>query len=227
VQTLSLGNGLKLFWGEEGDLPGCSLLQDEEALLPVGVHPRRRAQFTLGRGVARAALGELGFVDVPVLQGKRGEPLWPAGVCGSLSHTYAVDPEGRRERSVAVCAVSASDAVKSLGIDIEFTRRKLSLGISAKTCSPEEADFIFGEKEDREKRLISLLSAKEAVYKALYPLTQVFFGFLEAKLTWDSVGRCFQGALLKDLTPAFRSGFEFQVHSLSVDSFFLHWIVIR
>jgi 4'-phosphopantetheinyl transferase EntD len=61
--------------------------QNEAALLPHNVAPRRREEFLLGRCAARLALRKAGLrYDLPVLRGSRREPCWPDGFVGSITH---------------------------------------------------------------------------------------------------------------------------------------------
>src|SRR5215831_5118350 len=71
--------------------------------------PRRRAEFTAGRLCARAALARLGVPAAPILPGPAGEPRWPEGVTGSITHCA-----GYR-----ACAVARTTDVAAIGIDAE------------------------------------------------------------------------------------------------------------
>ncbi|WP_374216235.1 4'-phosphopantetheinyl transferase, partial [Frankia sp. R82] len=53
--------------------------------------PSRRAEFVTGRACARLALARLGVAPRPILRGPRGEPTWPRGIVGSITHCE-VDP---------------------------------------------------------------------------------------------------------------------------------------
>ena len=61
------------------------LFPEEELALGDAVEKRRR-EFMTGRACAREALAGLGFPDSPVGSGTKGEPLWPPGVVGSITH---------------------------------------------------------------------------------------------------------------------------------------------
>jgi 4'-phosphopantetheinyl transferase EntD len=74
--------------------------------------PARRREFTTGRACARAALVHLGLLPTPVPPGPAGEPRWPAGVVGSITHC-----EGYRAAAVA----RATD-LGALAIDAEPNR---------------------------------------------------------------------------------------------------------
>jgi enterobactin synthetase component D / holo-[acyl-carrier protein] synthase len=88
--------------------PGAGLFPAEEALVRTA-DPRRQAEFTAGRACARTALARLGLPATPVLTGRAGEPRWPAGVTGSVTHCAGYracavafpDPAGTFEARVA------------------------------------------------------------------------------------------------------------------------------
>ncbi len=85
-----------------------NLFPEEEELIATAV-PKRRNDFATARACARRAMGRLGLEPVAVLHGKRGMPLWPEGIVGSLTHC-----EGYR-----AAALARAGDVLSLGIDAE------------------------------------------------------------------------------------------------------------
>lgn len=152
-----------------GPLPDERLLPGEEELVAKAV-PKRREEFTTARTCARIALGRLGVPPVPLLSGPKREPLWPAGVVGSLTHCA-----GYRAAAVA----RAAD-VASIGIDAE-PHEALPDGILKHVSLPAEREMLAalppGPHWDR-----LLFSAKESVYKTWFPLAQRWLGFEEARL---------------------------------------------
>src|SRR5688500_8001294 len=84
------------------------LFPEEEAALG-RVGPARRWSFTAGRTAARHALAQLGVRAAPILPGARGEPRWPAGVIGSITHC----------RGYAAAVAAPAGRVPSVGIDAE------------------------------------------------------------------------------------------------------------
>lgn len=88
--------------------PGLVLFPVEEAVMHTA-GPRRRAEFAAGRLCARAALARLGVPAAPILPGPAGQPRWPAGVTGSITHCA-----GYR-----ACAVARTTDVAAIGIDAE------------------------------------------------------------------------------------------------------------
>jgi 4'-phosphopantetheinyl transferase EntD len=170
-------------WGDE---PQIELFAQEELAIERSVE-RRRREFTTARACARTALQRLGVPAAPILPGARGEPRWPSGVVGSITHC-----EGYR-----ACAVARCSQVATIGIDAE-PNAALPRGLIADIASPEEEAAI-GRLRD-EHPAVSwdrlLFSAKEAVYKAWFPLAESWLGFQDAVLSIDSRTRTFSARLL-------------------------------
>jgi 4'-phosphopantetheinyl transferase EntD len=177
------------------DPPGLSPLPEEEALIARSV-AKRRNEFVTVRYCARQALGELGIPPVPILKGEKGEPCWPDGVVGSLTHC-----EGFRG-----AAVGRVKEVRSVGIDAE-PHGVLPNGVLEAISLPPErtelATLSAGLHWDR-----ILFCAKEATYKAWFPLTHRWLGFEDAHITFevDSSGHSgtFESTILID--PSAESG---------------------
>ncbi|MFG1696061.1 4'-phosphopantetheinyl transferase [Nonomuraea sp. NPDC049309] len=155
---------------DDDDLDGV-LFPEEEALVARAVDKRRK-EFAAARICARRALALLGRPPVPILSGSRGEPLWPDGIVGSITHCA-----GYRG---AVAAVRSD--VASIGIDAE-PDGPLPDGVLDAVALPEESALVrerAGQDGVHWDRL--LFCAKEAVYKTWYPLTGRWLGFEEARI---------------------------------------------
>jgi len=154
------------------DPPGLAPLAEEEPLIARSV-AKRRNEFITVRYCARIALGELGFPPVPILKGEKGEPCWPDGVVGSLTHCA-----GYRG-----AVVGRADVVRSLGVDAEphdVLPDSVLDAISLPAERHELAALPTGMHWDR-----ILFCAKEATYKAWFPLTKRWLGFEDAHITFD------------------------------------------
>lgn len=157
-------------YGEEGaDAP----LYPEEAALVERAVLKRRREFTAVRSCARRAMKKLDVPPQPVLPGERGAPIWPDGVAGSMTHCAGY---------CAAALVRVGD-LASIGIDAEI-HGPLPEGVLSSVSSPGEAARIAGLTRELPAvhwdRL--LFSAKEAVYKAWFPLTGKWLDFLEADI---------------------------------------------
>jgi 4'-phosphopantetheinyl transferase EntD len=145
------------------------LFPEEQRALGRAVEKRRR-EFTTGRACAREALARLGFGGVAIGSGRDGEPLWPAGIVGSITHC-----DGYR-----ACAVAPADAVLALGIDAERDA-PLSEGVWAEVAFGSELALRASTGPGPHLDAV-LFSAKESVYKAWFPLTRRRLGFADAEI---------------------------------------------
>lgn len=161
------------------------LFDDELRSLGDAVAQRRR-EFETGRACARVALARLGLPATAIPSGAAAQPLWPAGVVGSITHCH-------RYRA---CAVAREQDVRSLGIDAEV-HEPLAAGVLEAIASTQERQALAtlgtGVRWDR-----LLFSAKEAVFKAWYPLTGRGLGFEDIDLRIDRRTRTFAARLLLD-----------------------------
>lgn len=162
------------------------LFPEEELALGRAVEKRRR-EFTTARLCARAALEQLGFSAAPIPTGDRGEPQWPAGVVGSITHC-----EGYR-----ACAVARSGQITTVGIDAE-RNAPLPDGLLGDIARPEEVPSLHRLELDSPgvhwDRL--LFSAKESVYKAWFPLAKRWLGFEDAVIVFGPSRGTFTARLL-------------------------------
>ncbi len=146
----------------------------------------RRREFTTARACARTALLRLGFPPAPIPSGAAGEPRWPAGVVGSITHC-----EGYRAAAVA----RAAD-LGALAIDAE-PNRPLPAGVLAAISSPEERSRLrrcrAAAPQVHWDRL--LFSAKETVFKLWFPLTGEKLGFEDAAVEFDHAAGTFSARL--------------------------------
>lgn len=153
-------------------LDQLSLLPEEEILLSEFSIEKRKREFTLGRGAARKALEGLGIYNTAVGKGNRREPLWPEGICGAISHTDGY----------AVAAVALKHDVIGLGIDIENVCENQKLNIVEKIALQDEKKWITEDIALSNLRTVLLFSAKETVFKALYPLCNTFLDYSSVSL---------------------------------------------
>lgn len=140
-------------------------LWDEEAAAVARAVPKRRTEFAAGRSAARAAMAEIGFAPAAIPQGRDRAPIWPVGLSGSIAHCDTC--------CVSVVALQEHYAV--LGVDVE-PATPLAPDLVAVICTPAERAWLAGEP-DPNLAAKMIFSAKEAVYKAQYPLTGKVIGF--------------------------------------------------
>ncbi|ART70928.1 4'-phosphopantetheinyl transferase [Mycobacterium dioxanotrophicus] len=153
------------------DPPGLLPLPEEAPLIARSV-AKRRNEFVTVRYCARQALRELGIGPVPILKGDKGEPCWPDGVVGSLTHC----------RGFRGAVVGRTSDVRSVGIDAE-PHDVLPNGVLDAITVPAERTELTALPDGLHWDRI-LFCAKEATYKAWFPLTHRWLGFEDAHITF-------------------------------------------
>lgn len=127
---------------------------------------RRRNEFSTGRWLARRAFGALGVAPAVILQGAARQPIWPEGVVGSITHSS----------SVCAVALALERHYRGIGLDLELSTAP----------SPDLAHLILAAEEPaayREPHMLRLVfSAKEALYKCIFPICQTFVDFLDVAI---------------------------------------------
>jgi len=137
---------------------------------------KRQCEYLAGRFCANEGLKQLEHklaIEIgnkEVATGKNREPLWPQGVLGAISHS-----------SRFAMAVVAQDKGSYLGVGIDIEEEM------AKDLARDVSGQIMSEKEKRlnhqldgfdNKSFVTLVfSAKESIFKALYPSVGEYFGF--------------------------------------------------
>jgi 4'-phosphopantetheinyl transferase EntD len=166
------------------DLEDAVLLPGEEAAVGGAVEVRRR-EFSTARHCAREALTRLGMPRGAIPVGGNGEPVWPPGICGSVTHCA-----GYR-----AAAVACTDAIAAIGIDAE-PNAPLSGDVLSMISRAAERDMLAALPHGRACWDRLLFSIKEAVYKAWFPLARRWLGFDEAEVTIEPESRSFTATLL-------------------------------
>lgn len=172
-------------WGDPRE-PSLPLFPEELELVASAVE-KRRLEFGRGRQCARAALRRLGFADAPLLSGDQREPLWPAGVVGSITHTHGL----------CVAAVGSESNYAAVGIDVE-PAAPLQPAVATRVATEAEMGALGSLPSLLAARLV--FSAKEAFYKCQFYRTRQFLGFFDVSLELEPHGE-FQVQLLIDAGP--------------------------
>jgi 4'-phosphopantetheinyl transferase EntD len=147
---------------------------DEHALMPEeaqaftsSVVEVRRASGA-ARIVARQLLAQLGHARCALPRSPSGAPIWPAGIIGSLTH----------DSRVALAAIGMGRDIRALGIDVE-PAESLPAELLDLVATPQErlkiGDDAYGGR--------LLFTAKEAVYKAVFPLDRTFLDHHDVEIS--------------------------------------------
>jgi 4'-phosphopantetheinyl transferase EntD len=177
-----------------GDPDDAALFAGEEAAIARAVDKRRREYITT-RHCARLAMARLGVAPTAIGTGGNREPLWPAGLVGSMTHC-----DGYR-----AAAVARAVDVPGVGVDAE-PHGALPAGVVDTIARPDELPMLEALAAARPQvwwdRL--LFSAKESVYKAWFPVAERWLGFEDASLAVDL------GEVRED--GSFTGGFTVRIH---------------
>ncbi|MFG1795332.1 4'-phosphopantetheinyl transferase Npt [Nocardia sp. NPDC049149] len=147
----------------------------EEHLIAKSVEKRRR-DFIGARYCARLALEELGEPPVAIGKGERGAPIWPRGIVGSMTHC-----DGYR-----AAALAHKMRFRSVGIDAE-PHAVLPEGVLDSVSLPPEREWLRTTATSLHLDRL-LFCAKEATFKAWWPLTSRWLGFEDAHITFEIEG---------------------------------------
>jgi len=139
---------------------------------------RRRREVAAGRSCARRALARLGAEAGPLPPDPDRVPRWPADVVGSITHTAGF----------CAAAVAWRRELRALGLDAERPIGSSRGEIMRLVATPTEAAWLARLPEQRQATGSALVfSAKEALYKAQFPLTREFLDFTDVELQLDRV----------------------------------------
>jgi len=151
-----------------------------------GMNSKRRFEFLAGRLCAARSLRMMG-VDAPFpLPVHDRLPIWPSNVVGSISHC----------NSLAVALTAPGFGYRAVGIDVESLIEPPTASEMRRLVGCDE-EWVRLERHIpcQQQSLTQLFSAKEALYKALFPSVGHFKDF-------DAASFCGyeSGALLLRLT---------------------------
>lgn len=178
---------------------------------------KRQTEYLAGRYCLKEALNELGFEgDSEFLATDHG-PEWPEGFVGSLTHSGGF---------VSAVVASRTD-YQGIGIDSEWINPKTNWQkIEKRVFTPHERKWLSGRRESQKEQLFWLIfSAKESLFKCLYPLVKVFFGFQDAEMV-SFQNQKFQFRLKKKLGLQWKKGALIEGGVLYEKKFVHTWVSV-
>jgi len=133
-----------------------------------GAVVKRQAEYLAGRVCAKNALLTFGVNDFQITSAENRAPIWPKNMCGSITHT----------QNIAAAAVTNNPNVSGLGIDIECVmEEEQEKELCSYIITPNEKSTFLKLSKLSSNPLTIIFSAKESIYKALYPTVRRFFDF--------------------------------------------------
>ncbi len=140
---------------------------------------QRSLEYSSGRRVAHKALSIAIGESLPILIDQR-RPVWPKGWVGSISHT--------KNKAAAVLGRECDYA--GIGIDLAL-QNSVTERIAERITTPSERTTLTADLATQ------IFSAKEAVYKAVNPISREFLGMRDVEIEFDKTGRKFQAKTLR------------------------------
>ena len=159
----------------------ASFLSLAERTYLENVSQNRKREFIAGRFCAHEAMVLANITAKHIQIGEKGEPIWPSNIVGSITHSHGY----------AAAAVARKSDILSLGIDAEVDE-PLSSKVLRRISNDQEhqwAKTVGGTLVQHPGKV--LFSAKEATYKAWYPITHEWLGFKEALINFHDQGNTF------------------------------------
>ncbi len=132
-------------------------------------HHKRQAEFIAGRVAAHYSMSAIGQYRGVEINPDRS-PLFPEALKGSISHS----------QNLAIAATIPSEAIPDtcLGIDIQhwFSHEETE-DVATLVCKDVEIERLQDTHLSYQQKVTLLFSAKEALYKAIYPLVKEVLDF--------------------------------------------------
>ncbi len=139
----------------------------------------RKADYLAGRLCAKQVLQKLGFSNFQLTNDRSRCPIWPEGFSGSISHSAGV--------AICVGRCNGAGTQSVLGVDLERLCQGSALdAIGSQVLTANELHYIENFNADRSMTWTTIFSAKESIFKALYPRYRKFFDFAAAEVVeWN------------------------------------------
>jgi enterobactin synthetase component D len=167
--------------------------------------PKRQREYLAGRRCANHALFRAGFPEVfyPVM-GEDRLPVWPEHWLGSISHSG----------DYAMAAVASQRQCSALGIDIQQQSSDQTMeAIQHLIAKPEELRPLDGMGTNT--GILLIFSAKESLYKMLYPDVRQIQEFDAATLI-QADARTLVLELTRDWSTSWKAGARVNIHYTTV-----------
>lgn len=155
----------------------AELSPSEQAIIR-GKNSARQQQFSSGRRVAKCALQKLGISTKEILKVDK-RPMFPTGTVGSIAHS----------KRLAFAVAGKSKDFLGIGVDT-LPVDAVSPKVAKKALL--EAELKVALKRDNPRLNTVYFCVKEAVYKAVHPLTQELLTLSDAQVAVDESAHSFK-----------------------------------
>lgn len=184
---------------EPGDFQRCAVPPPASIQRSV---TKRQAEFLAGRLCARSALQQLEGLDFIPAIGEDRAPVWPSHISGSITHSTGH----------AAAIVGHKAQWRGLGMDLEnLLPLERAERLAGEILTPDEMQRMATGPREQVAQLVTLtFSAKESLFKALYPIVQKRFYFEHAEVVEWSDSGFLRLRLLMDLSSEWCYGKELE-----------------
>jgi enterobactin synthetase component D len=162
--------------------------------------PKRQTEFLAGRYCAREALRIAApeHAERPIGRGTMNEPAWPPRIVGAITHT---------DRFASV-AIATTEHAHALGLDVErWVSDEQATSLLEQIATPDEIAALRRATGWSVGKVFTIVfSAKETIFKCLFPEVRRYFDFREARVTALTPDGSFRAELLVPLTPSLPAG---------------------
>ena len=194
------------------------LLPEEQAFAESFSSQKRRAEFTFGRINSHRALSRFGLESEPILRNpETREPCWPDSIWGSITHSAGF----------AAVAVGLKKEIKGVGIDLESFSRSVDFKIRRHVCVDSELEWLESLPTKQANRALRIIfSAKESIFKCIYPSTKTYLRFKDAAVTINETENNFSFTILKSFPGIIPQGFPHHGRYSEMDKMLLTSVYI-
>ena len=200
-----LHNDLALFSTcYQADSDAIPYYQNKGVLLPSSLtkaRSKRQAEYLAGRYCAMEGLRALGSSKYLVPTNKDRSPCWPDGYIGSITHS----------NGLALAAVGKSQQFRAIGVDAEeIVPKERADRLSKAVLLPDDLKLQGSMGLPLDWFFTLVFSAKESLFKLLYPEVGHFFGFDSAVMKeLDTANQTFTVMLTEDLAAGLSVGSQY------------------
>lgn len=131
---------------------------------------KRQLEYSTGRHFAHLAMSALGETAASITRREDRSPVWPGHLLGSIAHCD----------DAAIAVVAPARSCGGIGVDVE-RRSRIGEDLFDILFTAHERNAIRGGRSATE-----LFCAKEALYKAVYPLVGKFINFTDVTFVDDA-----------------------------------------
>lgn len=177
---------------------------------------KRRSEFIAGRHCAHMALAGQNIFHGIIGVGTARQPLWPAGIVGSISHSHGY----------AVSVAAQASRYRAIGLDVEDVVTVETQARLRKSIVNNDELLLFSDSASPEKTFTLIFSVKESFFKAVYPFVGAYFGFdAISVLEIDWVAGKLLFTVHQNLAAEFSSGALFEARFRQIDERILTFFI--